>query len=111
MKQRSNSIDEVKIEINKQIENRKDIEDKLEPAKATLEEVTKKYEAKTEEVKQNTALYREKFEEAAAELLKTKEDLRIVEMTQVKAKREKVAEVHSVAKEIKVLQKEKTELR
>ena len=32
-------------------------------------------------------------------------------MTQVKAKREKVAEVHSVAKEIKVLQKEKTELR
>lgn len=81
MKQRSNSIDEVKTEINKQIENRKDIEDKLEPAKATLEEATKKYEVKTEEVKQNTALYREKFEEAAAALLKTKEDLRIVEMT------------------------------
>ena len=32
-------------------------------------------------------------------------------MTQVKAKREKVAEIHDVAKEIKVLQKEKTELR
>ena len=85
LKQRSNSIDDVQLEIQKQVQNRKDIEDKLEPSKAKLEEDTKKYEAKTEEAKKITAIYREKFTEAAAELLKLKEDLRIEQIIQAKA--------------------------